>query len=113
MLHAGISAIGTDGAFVGYCLTEINAGILEAIYAGKNLRPDHAPEWLVSRICAAIVDVPRDNRSNHAVSFQRNPGVPKSSFFFLRARGHVPGAGFHPPYRVSSCFFRTPCTDCP
>src|SRR6266513_1833574 len=60
MLHAGISAIGTDGAFVGYCLTEINAGILEAIYAGKNLRPDHAPEWLVSRICAAIVDVPRE-----------------------------------------------------
>src|SRR2546426_11497116 len=96
MLHAGISAIGTDGAFVGYCLTEINAGILEAIYAGKNLRPDHAPEWLVSRICAAIVDVPRDNRSNHAGSIQRNPGVAKRWFIFIRARGHMLSSCFDP-----------------
>src|SRR3989442_9461673 len=102
MLHAGISAIGTDGAFVGYCLTEINAGILEAIYAGKNLRPDHAPEWLGSRVCAPIVDVPRDNRSNRAVSIQRNPGVAQNSFISMRARGHVLGTRFPPPYPVSS-----------
>src|SRR5437879_12536490 len=107
MLHAGISAIGTDGAFVGYCLTEINAGILEAIYPGKNLRPDHAPEWLVSRICAAIVDVPRDNRSNHAVSMQRNPAVAKRSFSSMPARGHVLGAGFRPLDRVRSGLLRS------
>src|SRR5207245_11468314 len=102
MLHAGISAIGTDGAFVGYCLTEINAGILEAIYAGKNLRPDHAPEWLVSRICAAIVDVPRDNRSNHAGSIQRNPGFAKSSFISMRPRSPVLGPPFPPLYPLYS-----------
>src|SRR3989475_12096823 len=91
MLHAGISAIGTDGAFVGYCLTEINAGILEAIYAGKNLRPDHAREWRVVRLCAANIFRPRGNIRNYAIFFQRKPTVWKMSVIFKPLPCHMRG----------------------
>src|SRR5438132_13063553 len=79
VLHPGVSAVWTDGAFVGYCMTEINAGILEAIYAGKNLRPDHAHEWLVCRISGAIVDVPCAHRSYYDVSYHPKPAGALSS----------------------------------
>src|SRR5438876_11161589 len=85
VLHPGVSAVWTDGAYVGYCLTEINAGILEAIYAGKNLRRDHAPDRLVVRICAAIVDVARESRGNRAVSVARIPGGPERAVPSMRA----------------------------
>ena len=57
MLHARVTAVGANGAFVADRLGEINARILEAIDAGKNLRPDDAAERLVARISAAIIDM--------------------------------------------------------
>src|SRR5438094_9082191 len=112
VLHPGVSAVWTHRAFVGHSLAEVNARVLESIHPGKDLSPDHAAERFIARISAAIVDVPRDNRSNHAVSIQPNPGVAKSSFISMRARGHVLGARFHPLYRVSSGFLRSHRTDC-
>ena len=57
MLHARIAAIGPYGALVADRLGEINARILEAIDAGKNLRPNDAAERLVARISAAIINM--------------------------------------------------------
>src|SRR5260370_205934 len=57
MVNSGIGAIGANRTFVRYRLAEIDAGIPEAVDAGKHLRPDHAAQGLITRICAAIINV--------------------------------------------------------
>src|SRR6266851_4040159 len=102
MLHAGIAAVWSDWAFIGYRLSEINARVLEAIHAGEDLRPDHATERLVTRIRAAIVNVPRGNGSDHAALIERDPRITESAFIAVSAGGHVLGTCFHPFDRPST-----------
>src|SRR6202142_2399926 len=96
MLHARISAVRADGAFIRDRLPEINARIPKAINAAKNLRPDHAPKRLIAWISSAVVDVSRVNRRDNAVLVERHAGVAKRSLVSVRARNHVLRAGFHP-----------------
>src|SRR5260370_19144021 len=50
MLHPRIAAVRTNRAFIRYRLAEIDAGIPEAVDAGKNLGPDYPAQTLITRI---------------------------------------------------------------
>src|SRR5580698_9569435 len=104
MLHTGVPAVGADGAFVGDGLREINAGILEAIHAGKYLRPNDAAQRFVARIGAAIVNVARGDGSDHTVLVEGDAGVAESSLVAVGARSDVFGPRLHPFHRASVSF---------
>ena len=106
VLHAGVAAIGADRTFVGDRLREIDARILEAINAGKHLRPDHAAQRLVARIGAAVVDVAGREGGDHAVLVEGDSSVAESSLIAVGARSDVLGARFHPLDRASAGFSR-------
>ena len=79
MLHARITAIGPHRTFIRNRLREINSCIPEAINAGKNLRPDHAPKRLVTRVAPTIVDMARGNCRNHSILVQRHARIAESA----------------------------------
>ena len=104
MLHTGIAAVRSDRAFIGHSLSEINAGIFEAIHPGENLRPDHATQRLVTGISATVINVPRGNGSDHVILIQRHSRVTEGALIAVGAGGHVLGACFHPFNRPSPSF---------
>src|SRR5207302_3176138 len=102
MLHARVTAVGANRAFVADRLGEINARVLEAIDAGKNLRPDDAAERLVARISAAIVYVARSDGSDDAIFIERHAGVAEGALVAVGAGSHVLRAALHPLHRLAA-----------
>ncbi len=96
MLHARVSAIRADGTLVGDRLREIDARVLEAIDARKNLRPDHAPERLVARKGSAVVVVLGIDGGNDAVLVESDARIAEGAFVAVGARNHVFGASLDP-----------------
>ena len=96
MLHARVAAVGPNGTLVGHRLAEVDANVLQAIRGGRHLRPDDAAQRLVARIGAAVVDVPRIDREDHAILVERDPRVAEGALVAVRARGHVLGARLGP-----------------
>src|SRR6266446_9768733 len=86
MLHSRIAAIRANRTFVRYRLAEIDAGIPEAVHAGKHLRPDHAAQWLIARISTTIIDVARINCGDNAVLIERHACVTERSLVAVCAR---------------------------
>jgi len=87
-------------------LAEIDAGIPEAVHAGKYLSPDHAAQGLVTRISTAIIDVARIDCSDNAVLIERHPCVTECSLVAVRTRDVVLGASFDPFDGAPTGFFR-------
>src|SRR5208282_3061449 len=112
VLHARVSAIGTDRTFIRDRLGEIDACILEAIDSGKHLRPDHTTQRLVARICAAVINMSRYEPGDNTVFIKRNSGVAESPFVAVSARSNVFRARLHPLDRPSSGFLRSQRTHC-
>src|SRR6266478_8925807 len=106
MLHSRIAAIRANRTFVRYRLAEIDAGIPEAVHAGKYLSPDHAAQGLVTRISTAIIDVARIDCSDNTILIQRNPCVTECSLVAVRTRDIVLGASLDPLHRAATSFFR-------
>src|SRR5579863_7237305 len=104
MLHTRISAVRADRTFVRHGLREVDAGVLEAIDTRENLRPDHATQRFVSRIRAAVVDMPRLYCRDDAVRIECDERVTKSPLVAMSARRHVLGTCFHPLYRTTTRF---------
>ena len=104
MLHARISAVGSNRTFVSDRLHEIDARVLEAVDAGKYLRPDDAAEGLVTGISAAVVYVARGDSRDHAVFGEGDASVAEGALIAVRAGGHVLGACFHPFNGPSTSF---------
>src|SRR6266436_2706422 len=107
MLHSRIAAIRANRTFVRYRLAEIDAGIPEAVHAGKHLRPDHAAQRLISWIGTAIIDVARVDCGDNTILIQRHPCVTECSLVAVRTRDVVLGASFDPfdraPTGLSPC----------
>src|ERR1700733_1516222 len=109
MLHAGVSAIRADRTLIRDCLREVYACILEAINPWKDLRPDHVAQRFVPGIRAAVIDVSRDNRGNHAILIESGTSVEKSPLVTVGARSDVFRARLHPLDWTSPSFFRGQC----
>src|ERR1035437_1516459 len=101
VLHARVSAIGADGALVADGLYELDTSVLEAIRTAEHLGINHAAQGFVARISAAIINVPGSDRGDHPVLVEGDTRVAESALVSVRARGHVPGAGFRPFHRTS------------
>src|ERR1700751_1739205 len=104
MLHARIATIGAYGTFIRDRLAEIDAGILETVNTREYLGPDHASEWLVAGIGAAIVDVAGRDRGDHAVLVECDPRVAGSALVAVGARGHWLGTRLDPLNRTAAPF---------
>ena len=102
MLHARVAAVRTDGTLIGHSLREINACILEPVDSRKDLRPDDAPQRLVTRVGTAVIDVPRSDRGDDAIFIQRNSRITECTLVAVSAGRHVLGAGLDPFNRASS-----------
>src|SRR5215467_10240356 len=111
MLHAGVSAIGANRALVGENLRKLDAGVAESVGAAEDLRKDDATERLVARIGAAIIDVARGYRGDHAIFVESYFGVKESTLVAMRARNHMLRTGFDPLDRTASGFLGGEHTD--
>ena len=67
MLHTRVAAIRSHWTFVCDRLHEINARVLEAINSRKDLRPNHAAQWLITRVCPTVINVAGRQRGDDAV----------------------------------------------
>ena len=68
----------------------------QPIRRGRYLRPDDAAQRLVTRVSAAIVDMPGIDREDNAVFVECHARVAKRAFVAVRARGHMLGARLRP-----------------
>src|SRR5262249_33662437 len=98
MLHARVSTVRANRAFIGHSLRKLDACILEAVNSRKHLRPDHASQRFIARICATIIDVARRNRSNNTFLVEGYTGIAECPFISMCARSHVLRPCLHPFY---------------
>ena len=106
VLHPRIAAIRANRTLVRYRLAEIDARIPEAVDAGKNLRPDHAAQWLIARIGTAIINVAGVDCHDDSVFVQSDTRVAECPLVAVCARDVVLGARLDPLHRAAARFFR-------
>src|SRR5713226_2601084 len=106
MLLSLIAAIRANWTFIRYRLAEIDAGIPEAVDAGKNLRPDHAAQGLITWISTTIIDMARINCGDDSILIQRHARVTERPFVAVRTRDVVLGTSLDPLHRAATGFFR-------
>src|SRR5258708_33998741 len=106
MLDSGIAAVRTNWALVRYRLAEIDACMSEAVYSRKNLRPDHAAQWLITWISPAIIDMARVDCGDKAILIHRNPCAAERPFVAVCTRDVGLGASLAPLHRAAAGFFR-------
>ena len=96
VLHARVPAVRPDRRLVRHHLREVDADVPPAIEARRDLRPDDAPERLVAREGAAVVERAHLEAEHRPVGLDRHLDVEERPLVSVRVRHVLVGSPLRP-----------------